>query len=187
VDVILSAAKILVVRHGADKFTTNGVARLAGVSIGSLYQYFPSKRALLTELRKRHQEEGERTFRAEAAALIGKPMDVVLRRLIEQMLAAHVDEPELQRALELEGRKSWLGEWEARAVGIVRKWLELNRAQLIVQDLDQAAFMVMLTAESVTHGAVIVRPELLSDPTLVDGVVRMLLAYLTGSPTLPAR
>lgn len=46
VERILLAARRVLARRGFAKFTTNEVANSAGVSIGSLYQYFPNKRAL---------------------------------------------------------------------------------------------------------------------------------------------
>jgi AcrR family transcriptional regulator len=181
VDAILTAAKTLVVKHGLDRVTTNGVARLAGVSIGSLYQYFPSKRAIITELRKQHQQAGERIFRAEAANLVNAPVRVAVRRFVEKMIEVHREEPELHRALELEGRSVWVGDWERQAIGIVRLYLEHHRDELTVHDLDQAAHLLMITAEAITHGLVLERPDLLRDATVVDGVVRMFTAYLTST------
>ena len=180
VDAILTAAQTLVARHGVDKLTTNGVARLAGVSIGSLYQYFPGKRALIAELRRRHQEAGEQIFRAEAEKLVNAPVPVAVRHFVEKMIEVHRSDPALHQALEVVGRTSWIGDWERRALGIVRAYLELHRAELAVTDLDQAAFMVLVAAESITHGSVIERPAYLSDPALIEGLVVMLTAYLTG-------
>src|SRR5258706_778849 len=51
VDAILDAAARILVDRGYDAFTTNRVAAGAGVSVGSLYQYFPNKEALLAELK----------------------------------------------------------------------------------------------------------------------------------------
>lgn len=180
VDVILTAAKQLVVRDGVSKLTTNGVARLAGVSIGSLYQYFPGKRAIIEELRRRHQQVGEQIFTAEARKLMSQPVPAATRHFVEKMIEVHREDPALHQALELEGRNHWVGDWERRAIEIVRAYLELHRAELTVSDLDQAAFMVLVTADSITHAAVMERPHLLSDPALVDGLVHMLTSYLTA-------
>ena len=43
VDAILGAVERILERDGIDGLTTNHVAEMAGVSIGSLYQYFPNK------------------------------------------------------------------------------------------------------------------------------------------------
>lgn len=55
VDAILEAAARILERRGLDALTTNAVAALAGVSIGSLYQYFPGKAAILAELIRRER------------------------------------------------------------------------------------------------------------------------------------
>ncbi|MET0282890.1 MAG: TetR/AcrR family transcriptional regulator [Polyangiales bacterium] len=180
VDAILTAARLLVVKHGLENLTTNAVARLAGVSIGSLYQYFPSKRAIVAELRNQHQRMGEQIFRAELVMLIDKPVPVATRRFVEKLIEVHRKEPELHRALEMEGRSGGYGEWERQAVQLIRLYYERHRAELTVDDLDLASFLVSATSEAVTHAAVMERPDLLRDDKLVEGLTRMLLAYLTG-------
>jgi len=189
VEAILTAAKPLVIKHGVEGFTTNGVARLAGVSIGSLYQYFPSKRAILFELRRRHQQAGWQLFMAEAAALMDAPVQVATRRFVEKMFEVHRADPELHRALETEGRKLGFGELERQAIQVVRMYYERHRHELAVSDLDHAAFLVSAATEAITHGAVLERPDLLRDEKLIDGLVRMLLGYLTAevSEEVPAR
>jgi len=54
VDAILTATARILTQEGYDRATTNRIAELAGVSIGSLYQYFPSKEALVTSLAEQH-------------------------------------------------------------------------------------------------------------------------------------
>lgn len=50
VEAIVEAAARVVEQQGHDGFTTNAIATLGGVSIGTLYQYFPSKGAVLAAL-----------------------------------------------------------------------------------------------------------------------------------------
>lgn len=66
---ILEAAAQVLETEGFDGFNTNAVARRAGASIGSLYQYFPSKDALMIALMQRENER----FQAEAAAALDDP------------------------------------------------------------------------------------------------------------------
>ena len=58
VEVILDAAAQVLVARGPTGFTTNHVAERAGVSVGTVYQYYPNKAALLLQL---HVREGRRT------------------------------------------------------------------------------------------------------------------------------
>ena len=53
-EVLLTATAHILIEEGYDKASTNRIAKHAGVSIGSLYQYFPNKEALITILRDRH-------------------------------------------------------------------------------------------------------------------------------------
>src|SRR5262245_47637657 len=54
VDVLLAATARVLVKDGYDHASTNKIAEAAGVSIGSLYQYFPSKEALVAAVIDRH-------------------------------------------------------------------------------------------------------------------------------------
>jgi AcrR family transcriptional regulator len=54
VDAIVTAADRVLVAHGAEGLTTNRIAELAGVSIGSVYQYFPNKEAIVRALQGRY-------------------------------------------------------------------------------------------------------------------------------------
>jgi hypothetical protein len=104
----------------------------------------------------------------------------VTRRYVAQMIAVHRAEPEVHHALEREGRPVLIGEWERQAMQIVRAYLEQHRDELAIADLDLAAFLVSVTTEAITHAAVLERPDLLKDDRLVDGIVAMLLGYLTA-------
>jgi AcrR family transcriptional regulator len=67
-EAILEAAAQILERHGAAALTTNRIAERAGVSIGSLYQYFPNKHAVLAELIRR--ELGSALLSGRLKALI---------------------------------------------------------------------------------------------------------------------
>jgi AcrR family transcriptional regulator len=75
-DLIEAAARVLA-REGAAAFNTNRVAEAAGVSIGSLYQYYPNKAALLLAL---HERDAEASWR-ELEALLSDARTAPLRRL----------------------------------------------------------------------------------------------------------
>jgi len=98
VEAILEAAARLFDRGTA---TTNGIARLAGVSIGSLYEYFPNKDAILESLVDHHVHDATARLRRELAALdpAATPLAVGVRQLVELMLELHADRPGLHRAL----------------------------------------------------------------------------------------
>src|SRR5579864_7611638 len=76
VDALIEATARILVREGFDKASTNRVAEEAGVSVGSLYQYFPSKEALVAAVIDRHNQDLMKVVRgafAEVAALPVEP------------------------------------------------------------------------------------------------------------------
>jgi AcrR family transcriptional regulator len=95
---ILEGAAHILERQGVAALTTNAVAERAGVSIGSLYQYFPGKEAILVALIRR---ERAGLSKAIAAALAGEaPRELRLHRLIEAAVAHQLARPALARALD---------------------------------------------------------------------------------------
>jgi AcrR family transcriptional regulator len=83
---LLEAATRVLHRFGAQAFTTNRVAGAAGVSVGSLYQYFPNKAALLIAL---HEHEAEQTWQQLAQLLASKGLSP--RERFEQLVTAFFD------------------------------------------------------------------------------------------------
>src|ERR1700751_5265402 len=75
VDALVEATARILVREGFDKASTNRIAEVAGVSVGSLYQYFPSKEALVLAVVERHQQQIMQTVRGELAEVWAQPFE----------------------------------------------------------------------------------------------------------------
>ncbi len=97
VDAVVEAGAQVLGRAGWSGFNTNHVAKVAGVSIGTVYQYFPNKLVLVEAIRRRHFDEIlmllERVTEAKA------PLGERVRRLVDGMIRAHDAGPALHRAL----------------------------------------------------------------------------------------
>jgi len=96
---ILEAATRILGSRGWARFTTNEVAAVAGISIGSLYQYFPSKLALAEAIRQRHLD-------AVLSALAGadgwdesSAPEHRVAQLVDGVIAAHAVDPALHKVL----------------------------------------------------------------------------------------
>lgn len=191
VEAIVDAAAHILVKHGYDAFTTNRVAERAGVSIGSLYQYFPNKEALLSELMKRHVVEIERGVEEMAAQALTAPLADVIRAGIHQNVQSHLIDPALHRVLSDEvprlGSLDWKKAFTARMEARVRAMLEARRNEIVVADLDLAVYVVTRTVEAVVHNAVGQRPQALTSGALAEDLTRMLVGYLTGKATAERR
>jgi AcrR family transcriptional regulator len=182
VDAILEAAARVLVKEGFERTTTNRVADAAGVSIGSLYQYFPSKEALVAALVERHNDEMRAAVLAMLEQVRALPLAQAARAMVELCVAAHAVEPELHRVLMEQvprtGRLARLGEFELKLQAVIVGYLEAHRAELRVADLELAAFLAAAAVEAMTHGAVLYHPERLRDPAFLDEATAMVVRYL---------
>jgi AcrR family transcriptional regulator len=111
VDAIVEAAGRLLVEHGRLGVTTNAVAERAGVSIGSLYQYFPNKEAIFAALQERHRDQVMPLVQHTLARLADPGLDMVdvLVGLMRAMADLHADAPARLRAISEELREETSG------------------------------------------------------------------------------
>ncbi|WP_293458298.1 TetR family transcriptional regulator [Phenylobacterium sp.] len=95
---ILDAAVQVLAKDGAQRFTTARVAERAGVSVGSLYQYFPNKAAILFRLQS---DEWRQTTGLMTAILAdsGKPPERRLRDLVHAFIRSECEEAQMRVAL----------------------------------------------------------------------------------------
>jgi AcrR family transcriptional regulator len=96
---ILEAAAQVLAKEGAARFTTARVAERAGVSVGSIYQYFPNKAAILFRLQS---DEWRETTDMLVATLVGdgQPPLERLRRLVHAFIQSECDEADMRVALD---------------------------------------------------------------------------------------
>jgi len=99
VGIILDVATRLLAENGWAKFNTNEVARIAGVSIGSLYQYFPNKLALAEAIRKQHLASILLVFETANETTQADSLMAAVERMIDGIIAAHLINPRLHRVL----------------------------------------------------------------------------------------
>jgi AcrR family transcriptional regulator len=187
VDALIEATARILVREGFDKASTNRIAARAGVSVGSLYQYFPSKEALVAAVMERHNQELMRLVGgtlAEAAAL---PMEQAVRKIITAAVAAHRLDPKLHRVLaEQIPRTGGLENIEAfnrEYYALFRAYLEAHRDEIRALDVGLAAFVCVTSIEALAHTAVLHHSESFSDgefAALVDEATRLVVRYLCG-------
>lgn len=100
VEAIVEAAARILETAGPAGFNTNAVARLAGVSVGSLYQYFPGKQALIAELSRRNAEAALAGLAEAAARTIGQSTLSRLRAFVRFAIAQQGARPRLSRVLD---------------------------------------------------------------------------------------
>jgi AcrR family transcriptional regulator len=172
------------VHESYDALSTNRVAERAGVSVGSLYQYFPNKASLVAALLHRHVDDMLGRIVEEAPVLMTLPVERAVRRFVELMIDAHRVDPKLHRVfVEQMPRVGDLKRIESvqdRGMALAHAYLTLHADEIRPKDLELAAFMIVMTIEAVTHGAVLTKPELLERPELVDEATELVVRYLLG-------
>ena len=183
---LLKATAHILVKEGYESASTNRIAAAAGVSIGSLYQYFPSKEALVAAVVDRHMQEMLELLRAAVDRVREQPVEAATRELVKVMIDAHRVDPRLHRALVEQvprvGRLENVRAIDREAYTLIRAYLEAHRDELRVADLDVASYVCVATVEALTHAAVVNRPEVLSDKSGVfaEEVTRLVVGYLRG-------
>jgi len=172
---ILDATARILVERGYAATSTNAVAERAGVSVGSLYQYFPNKDALIAALHTRHVEQMKSVIESALVRAMGVSLDDGLAELVEGAVEAHRVDADLHRVLE----QQFAGLDEVMQARIVAL-LSHHRGVLAVTDLPLAAFMLMHGAHALIHAIVVQRPHGVSLKTATAEIVRMMRAYLTA-------
>ncbi len=172
-------------KEGYERASTNKIAQAAGVSIGSLYQYFPSKEALVAAVIDRHQDEMMRVIRRALADVGPRPVKSAVRELVKVMIDAHRVNPKLHRVLAEQiprvGRLKNVAAFEREGLALFTSYLAAHRDELDVANVELAAFVCVTAVEALTHAAIIHRPEVLSEEEVEDliaHVARLVLRYL---------
>src|SRR5690606_4053388 len=99
VEALLEATEQLLVDVGYANMTTNGIAQRAGVSIGSLYQYFPNKEAIIVELSRRYAEDQVATLIEALAVNAVGPIEANIGVFVRSLLELRRLKPDLFRVL----------------------------------------------------------------------------------------
>jgi AcrR family transcriptional regulator len=191
VESLMRATARILIRDGYDALTTNRVAEEAGASVGSLYQYFSSKEALVGALLEQHAERIIQRMREELPRLMLLPVAQAVPHFVELMIEAHRIEPELHRVfaeqLPRVGRFAKVEAFLAEGMAMAEVYLRARAAEIRPQNIALSAFMLVHAIEALTHAAVQSRPELLSTPEFVTELSGMILSHLQPKLALNAR
>jgi AcrR family transcriptional regulator len=183
VETILDAVIKILKREGFGAITTNHIAEVAGVSIGSLYQYFPDKRAIFIALHGRHIEQIDRVIQTALVENASSSLEVLVRAMVDAMIDAHGEDLELFELLatEVPHRADGTKHFAVRLHGVFRLAIASRMQEVNRNDLDKNVFVVTHMVESLCHGALYRRPAGLSLAGAKAEIVRAVLAYLSRS------
>lgn len=186
VEAVLQAAAEVFAELGYARATTNKIAERAGVSVGSLYQYFGNKDALLAHLLEQHHTEVHRVVDAALTKLTNPevPLEDGLRQLLSELVGLHQANPAVTKALSAEVlrqsaaaadlRKDESHRAEARRVGVLLK----TRSDVREGDHTAMAAVVGQTTAQLSRWLVHDAPPGMDQAALLEETVQLLLRYL---------
>ena len=151
---ILDATARILVKHGYARMTTNSVAEKAGISVGSLYQYFPSRDALVAAVARRHSEKVKIALEDLLAETKTDDLETGLTRMVRGIAEIHAADPVLSRILASEvprlGPMDWRNDIANRGFGIARAVLASHTTELRAGlDHNVTAFIMAKSTEAI--------------------------------------
>jgi AcrR family transcriptional regulator len=177
---VLDAAERVLTREGAEALTTTRVAAEAGISVGSLYQYFPDKGAIIDALARRYMDEFEALMDELVERALSERWDDLVATLIDAFADRYRAEPgyralwfgrDLTQELRAADRQN--KEVLARGVRRILVGRELARDEPELETICRAA---VLTADGLLQEAFRADPR--GEPALLEEARRILRGYL---------
>jgi AcrR family transcriptional regulator len=182
-DSIIEACKRILERKGYSHLTTNHIAEVAGVSVGTLYQYFPNKETIVYALIEDTVSKAAVVLRAKLLSIISEPVEVIMPQMIHLILKVHREEefvllhlsdqvPQIEGlGLELSTSNFTFSSNTA--------YLRQHRAEFSVDELELALFLMDNTIMSNCKSYLTKGFSDITDDQFVEQLSNMVVKYLT--------
>jgi AcrR family transcriptional regulator len=181
VERIVTAGRTVLVERGYDGFSTNRVATAAGISPGSLYQYFPDKTAILEIVVDRYWDEVAESVAASLADHLGEVGPPMVRHVADALISALEADRTL---LGVVAEQLPLARSRERRRALERRVRELVAAYLLVRtgastrpDPAVAAWMIVLAVENLAMRWILDQPPIERD-VIVEEMTALVAGYL---------
>lgn len=194
VTALVEACIHILEREGAEALTVNRLAEVSGVAVGSIYQYFPNKEAVVS-VAFNHILHEEVTVHVPALRerVTGTPLAYALREILRNMVRVELRLYRLHREFHLRYHPDLqvgmrLGPYENSREYIDEAWgpfVALYAPELDPARRDMAAYMLCMALRSTIRVALEDAPERVESPVFLDCLIAMALGVL--DPRLPPR
>lgn len=181
IESILVAAELVIEEVSLEKLTTNRIAERAGVSVGSLYQYFPNKHAVLAELARRLERRTQDRLVAILRDATSSSLPLVAASIVDAMLD-DLGGLALRRALLQEVPRLWIASVSQQVDAELRVAVhDVLAARTDVRSGDHVliAWVVSHAVEGVIEAAVRTGPELVDAPEFRAELIELVVRYLS--------
>jgi len=186
VGAILEATVQILDREGLEAATTTRIAEVAGVSVGSLYQYFSHRDAILNALQEREFERALVLMQRVLARanLVRQPKET-LTAVMQGLAELYGASPGLHRVLAIEGlrvaKADRVHAFDARVLAVIRQFLGATGIRIRRANIEAAAFVAFQSVRATMLASLLSGQQGLDMSTLVDELVDLVLRYLVDA------
>jgi AcrR family transcriptional regulator len=167
-------------RHGSDAITTNRVAEAAGVSIGSLYEYFPNKQAIFAALHDRHVDEVRHVLERTMAHGTSASLEELTRELVERLANLHAEDAELHEIVSAAVPGSAADGFKRALQAAFAQVISPTRQDRYTPDeTERMLFVLPHMVEALVHG-VARQPHAISRGRAKDEAIRTVAVYVSS-------
>jgi len=186
VESIIEATARVLASHGYEGTNTNLIAEYAGVSVGSIYQYFPNKEALVVAVHDRHIRQVGEIVDKIMSECDGASLQTTVTTLVRAVLTAHMLQPQLHRVL-IQDLPIFAPSCEQSPAiqgffGQVKRMLSEWRDQIVPNNHDAASWIIMHIIKNLVHAAITDPPLNVAHSALYLEITNAVIGYLTVTP-----
>ena len=183
VDTILEATTRILKKLGYSGTNTNLIAEVAGVSVGSVYQYFPNKESIIATLYQRHVLQMREIMIHALASSENMTLYGAMKALVKAHIEAHMVEPELHHVLEIQipflhfRKDNNTADYDF--YHRIQTLLEKHRHEIQRPNLELAIYIVIRMINSLIHQAILEPPRHSTMSEIEDAIIDATFGYLT--------
>lgn len=178
----IQIAALKALREEGEDVSMTRIAKIAGYSIGTVYQYYPDRRALLCDLMHRVVEDDAAAVMSEIPKFMQMPLRDGIAAIVSVLVKSASDNRALNRVVMREVLPGFapedLEDLVPRFAQVLAVQLRLRPELVRDCDLQMASFFVLTGVEGILHATVMDRPEWLDTDAFVDEVVENVYRYL---------
>jgi AcrR family transcriptional regulator len=179
VEAVLEAVRRVLRRHGAEAITTNRIAEAAGVSIGSLYQYFPDKQAIFAALHDRHVKGVRQVIERTMAHCASASLEAFTGELVEGLADLHLQDAELHEIVSIPALEGGDGFKSALHATFERMISPAQQDRYTAEETGRMLSVLPPMVETLVHG-VAHQKQAISRIRAKDEAIRTIAFYLNS-------
>ncbi len=179
VEAVLEAVRRVLRRQGAEAITTNRVAEAAGVSIGSLYQYFPDKQAIFMALHDRHVDGVRDVMERTMTDCTSASLEDFTSELVERLATLHAEDAELHEIVSVAVPAGQGGFKSALQATFERVISPTKQDRYTPEEAERMLFVLPQMVEALVHGVALPK-QAISRERAKDEAIRTVAVYLNS-------